>query len=82
MMGQKALDAAIVLIEALKLPMTPQEYLAERNEKHEKLFPNCKLLPGVYELVCHLKRANGNLLSRSLVSQLSTNLHLHHPSSQ
>ena len=55
MMGKRAEDAAKLLVDALKLPLTAKEYLDERNEAHKKLFPFCKILPGVMRLVKHLK---------------------------
>jgi pseudouridine-5'-monophosphatase len=54
MMGLKQLDAANLLIDTLKIPMTAQEYLDERNAGHELHFPECKPLPGVLSLVKRL----------------------------
>ena len=56
MMGKKAEDAAKLLVDALQIPMTAEEYLLERNEGHKALFPHCKVLPGVVKLVKHLKK--------------------------
>ncbi|KAJ3086380.1 Pseudouridine-5'-phosphatase, partial [Quaeritorhiza haematococci] len=56
MMGLKERDAAALLIKTLQIPMTPEEYLKERNVGHEKLFPSCRPLPGVMQLVSHLKK--------------------------
>ena len=36
--------------------MTVDEYLEERNAGHEVKFPDCKPLPGVMDLVSHLKK--------------------------
>ena len=55
MMGKTGPDAAKVLIDELQLPMTPEEYLRERNEEQNKRFPSCAILPGVERLVRHLK---------------------------
>merc|ERR1740121_513930 len=56
MMGQKALDAARVLISdlALQEKLTPEEFIAEREKLLEKLFAEQKLLPGVDRLIRHL----------------------------
>jgi pseudouridine-5'-monophosphatase len=56
MMGKKEEDAAQVLIRTLGIPMTVQEYLVERNQKHTEKFPHCKPLPGVLETVKELYR--------------------------
>ena len=55
MMGVKEREAANILISELKLPMTTDEYLAERNAGHADKFPHCKPMPGVMRLVLHLK---------------------------
>nr|ACO10412.1 Haloacid dehalogenase-like hydrolase domain-containing protein 1A [Caligus rogercresseyi] len=56
MMGRKALEGAQVLIEhyALQDKLSPQEFVDKRAEKVEKLFPTCRLLPGVKRLLEHL----------------------------
>ncbi|KAJ3329082.1 Pseudouridine-5'-phosphatase [Blyttiomyces sp. JEL0837] len=56
MMGTKERDAAEILIKHYQIPMTADEYLAERNAGHESKFPHCKPLPGVMKLVSHLKK--------------------------
>lgn len=58
MMGLKEHDAAVLLVSELQIPMTPQQYLAERNALHAARFPSCKPLPGVERLVHHLKQHN------------------------
>jgi len=54
MMGQKAPDAARILIESLSLPFTPDQYMALEKQKAAELWPTVKALPGVVELVSHL----------------------------
>jgi hypothetical protein len=67
-------QAAKLLIEELKIPITEDQYLAERNAGHvrmylevlnvhscfsqEKKFPFCRPLPGVMRLIKHLKDHN------------------------
>jgi HAD superfamily hydrolase (TIGR01509 family) len=58
MMGQKSIDAARILIAEMNLPMTPEEYVLERDKMHECHFPHCEYLPGVLRLVKHLKQHN------------------------
>lgn len=58
MIGQKQLDAAKILVEDLNLPITPQEYLIQREVILKEIFPNCKPLPGAVRLTQHLKKYN------------------------
>ena len=46
MMGRKPIDAATVLIDSLKLPMTPEEFNTERFGILTKQFPDAGLMPG------------------------------------
>lgn len=55
-MGKKAPDAAKLLIETLQLPITPEQYLEEREQKQNELFPDCKIMPGAHSLVSTLKK--------------------------
>lgn len=45
----------MILIEALDLPLSIDEYLRERTAGHAAKFPFCKPLPGVLRFVRHLK---------------------------
>jgi HAD superfamily hydrolase (TIGR01509 family) len=56
MMGRPAMDAVRILVESTRIPMSATEYLAERDSmKNERFFNSCKPLPGVMNLVRHLK---------------------------
>jgi pseudouridine-5'-monophosphatase len=58
MMGKKEQDAAEFLVKKTNIPMTAEEYLNERNARQEELFGDCKVLPGVLDLVTKLKAIN------------------------
>lgn len=46
------------MIQTTGIPITVEQYLKERNEGHQSLFPHCKPLPGVLKLVRYLKQHN------------------------
>jgi (DL)-glycerol-3-phosphatase len=60
MMGQKALPAAQTLVSELGLEgqLTPEDFVKEREEMLQTMFPEAKLLPGAAKLVEHLKGNN------------------------
>ncbi|XP_064639182.1 pseudouridine-5'-phosphatase-like [Lineus longissimus] len=58
MMGRKADDAIRILIDALELPLTIEEYKVKIAEKYKDVFPACDILPGVEKLVQHLHKHN------------------------
>ncbi|RGB35578.1 HAD-like domain-containing protein [Rhizophagus diaphanus] len=58
LMGLRQQEAADLLIKETGISMTSDEYLEERNFKHEERFPFVKPLPGVMNLVKHLKEHN------------------------
>ncbi|KAG7668675.1 putative (DL)-glycerol-3-phosphatase 2 [Nannochloris sp. 'desiccata'] len=60
MMGQKAIEAAQIFVTELQLEdvLTPEDLLIQREAALDEMFPNSKLLPGVEQLLCHLKAHN------------------------
>ncbi len=58
MIGRRSLDSSRYLVEAMDIPMEPEEYLEERDSLLRKAFPDCKPLPGAESLVRHLHKNN------------------------
>ena len=56
MIGKKAIDSARILVEALNLPIEPEEYLRERELMLSELFPTAQAMPGAVRLSTHLAR--------------------------
>ena len=56
MIGRAEADSSRYLVEALDLPITPEEYLAERNCGLREGFAGCDAMPGAERLVRHLHR--------------------------
>jgi HAD superfamily hydrolase (TIGR01509 family) len=54
MIGKKAIDAAAILTAAMALPMTPMQYLREREAMLEELLPQAQPKPGAIRLTHHL----------------------------
>jgi pseudouridine 5'-phosphatase len=54
MIGRPARDSARYLVERLDLPITPDEYLREREARLERLFPESQPMPGARELTAAL----------------------------
>ncbi len=52
--GRPTLDSAIILVDTLQLPLTPEEYLQERNELLYPLYKTATALPGTVNLTQHL----------------------------
>lgn len=57
-MGNKETDSARILIDALDLPLTVEEYLDAAHAEQERLFPHVGFLPGAEKLVKHLYKHN------------------------
>lgn len=56
MIGKKAMDSARILVDALQLPIAPEDYLRERESLLATLFPTAKAMPGAERLTLHLAR--------------------------
>jgi pseudouridine-5'-monophosphatase len=56
MIGLRAHDSAAVMIVALQLPLTVDQYLEERKHLLEEMFPQAEPLPGAVRLTTHLHR--------------------------
>jgi HAD superfamily hydrolase (TIGR01509 family) len=54
MIGKRAADSARIFTQAMDLPMTPEEYLNEREAVLESLFPQAEPMPGAMRLTEHL----------------------------
>jgi HAD superfamily hydrolase (TIGR01509 family) len=53
MMGKKATDSARILVDALKLPIAPEDYIRERESMLLSLFPTAQPMPGAQRLTRH-----------------------------
>jgi pseudouridine-5'-monophosphatase len=56
MIGLRARDSAGVMISALRLPISVDQYLEERKHLLEEMFPQAEPMPGAVELTTHLHR--------------------------
>ena len=56
MIGKQALESARILVDALRLPITPEAYLRERETMLTDLFPKAQARPGARRLTLHLAR--------------------------
>ena len=56
MIGKKAADSARILVDALQLPITPEDYLRERESMLVALFPKAQAMPGARRLTGHFAR--------------------------
>ncbi len=54
--GLRAEDTAKILVEAMHLPMTPDEYLQMRRRMLEEMFPQAEPMPGAVRLTRHLHK--------------------------
>src|SRR5262249_50959319 len=55
MIGRPAADSARHLVDALGLPITPEQYLREREALFETLMPTARAMPGAVELTAALR---------------------------
>jgi pseudouridine-5'-monophosphatase len=56
MIGRGSGESSRYLVQALDLPITAEQYLAERDVLLREAFPACEPLPGVARLLRHLNR--------------------------
>lgn len=56
MIGRDSRSSSRYLVEALDLPISAEDYLAERDSLLREAFPRARPLPGARELVIHLAR--------------------------
>jgi pseudouridine-5'-monophosphatase len=54
MIGKKAMESARILVDTLKLPITPEDYLRDRAVMLAELFPKAQPMPGADRLTRHL----------------------------
>ncbi|MDY7004448.1 MAG: HAD-IA family hydrolase [Cyanobacteriota bacterium] len=52
--GRKSIDSAKAIVELLELPVTPEDYLQQRNTLTYQRFPEAKPMPGAVHLTQHL----------------------------
>jgi len=57
LIGRPEMESARRLVEALELPITPEEYLTERRAELARLMPGCSAMPGARALIVALDRA-------------------------
>ena len=57
MVGRPAIESARYLVGALRLPMSPEDYLAERESMLERLMPTADAMPGARRLTDALSAA-------------------------
>lgn len=56
--GRPTLDSARILVDLLQLPLTPEEYLQQRNQLLYPLYQTAPTLPGTVELIQHFSAHN------------------------
>ncbi|MEC4894786.1 MAG: HAD-IA family hydrolase [Oscillatoria sp. PMC 1051.18] len=54
--GRNALDSATIIVEILKIPLSPKKYLQEREKIIQKLYSQAQPLPGAVNLTKHFDR--------------------------
>lgn len=57
-MGTTAKTYSKIVVDDLKLPITPDELMRQLEVEYPKVFPLVRLMPGVQELLDHLKNHN------------------------
>lgn len=51
--GKAEILGAKVIVDSLNIPMSPEDFLKERDKELEELFPQTKLMPGAFRLVSY-----------------------------
>lgn len=69
--GRGAADLARYVVEALDLPISPEEFLVIREPLMRERFPRAQAMPGAQELVRHLKAHQVPIAVGTSSSQLS-----------
>jgi pseudouridine-5'-monophosphatase len=54
MIGRRAEESSRYLVKALALPISPEDYLQQRDVLLKQAFPSCAELPGARKLISHL----------------------------
>ena len=54
MIGRRAEESSRYLVNALALPISPEDYLQQRDVLLKQAFPSCAELPGARKLISHL----------------------------
>lgn len=57
-MGKKALEVAQVVVDVLRLLVSKEELLEERQARPRDVFPTVALMPGAEKLILHLRKHN------------------------
>lgn len=78
-MGRTASDTAKIVVDALKLPYSYEEYLEIRNKALHEYFLDCDFCPGAKKLIEDLKKKNIPMAvaTSSNRSNFETKLHKH-----
>ena len=69
--GRPTLDSATILVDKLQLPLSPEEYLVERNKLLYPLYQTATALPGTVELTQHL-------FNQQIPQAIASSSSLHH----
>lgn len=71
LLGRRAHESAAIVLSELNIPLTVEQYLAERDEGLRKLMPYCQIFPGIEETIRHLKK---NGIKNAIATSSTRNL--------